>query len=266
VPPKDGGALTSTLAPPSFGFNYHDYMHQTVYNLGGNSNINIWNPGVATIWGQVMSLSQVWYLGVSAKGAVQSVEAGWQVYPGRLGDANPHLFVYFTPDGYNTGCYDHVCIGFVQSSSRIFPGAALPRSLPSGNQTEIGVQWLWFFGNWWLNVNGEWVGYYPGSLFGTGDMATHSSSIWYGGEILAGNGTSYDYNPEMGSGWFASYGYGVAAYQRRISYFDANGAWQSPSLTQINECPAGTSMSGPNDGGSSWGIYFFFGGPGGYCR
>jgi len=266
VPLKPGAAPSTKPAPPSFGAHFHDYTYQNVRNLGGNSNINIWDPGVATIWGEVFSLSQVWYLGLSSTGTLQTVEAGWQSYPGRLGDGNPHLFVYFTADGYNkTGCYDHSCSGFVQYSSRVFPGVALPRSIPTGNQTEIATLWQWWSGNWWLSVNGEWIGYYPGSLFGTGEMATHSSWIEYGGEILAGQGTSYVYNPEMGSGSYAQNGFQIAAYQRQIWYFDALGSRQPASLSGVNECPAGTSIVGPYNGGPYWGIYFFFGGPGGFC-
>jgi hypothetical protein len=243
-------------------------VYQYVYNLGGNSDINVWDPGVATFWGQVFSLSQVWYSGVSANGAYQTVEAGWQTYPDRLGDGNPHLFVYYTADGYHTsGCYDHSCSGFVQYSTSVYPGAALTPSRPTRSPSEVSIRWQWSAGNWWLNANGDWVGYYPGSLYGSGEMATHSSLIEYGGEILAGNGTSYVYNPEMGSGRFGTDGFRLAAYQREITYFDSLGRMKSPTLTPVNECPAGTSILGPEYGGipGGLGVDFFFGGPGGVC-
>ena len=84
-------------------------------------------------------------------------------------------------------------------------------------------------------------------------------------EIVGGNGTSYNYYPPMGSGRWGSNGWDWAAYQRQIWYFDGsyNGNWTS--LGSGNECTGGTSMLGPYWGGSDWGIYFFFGGAGGWC-
>ena len=264
APPKPGAALNSVPASLDFSNHKQNNMVQNVYNLGGNSNINIWNPNVLFFSGEVFSLSQVWYMGSAANGLTQTVEAGWQVFPQRLGDFidhRAHLFIYYTADGYgNTGCYDHSCAGFVQYSGRVFPGVALPPSMALGNQTEINTLWQWSGGNWWLSVNGEWIGYYPASLFGNGEMATHASKIQYGGEIVGG--TSY---PPMGSGEYAASWFSLAAYQRHIWYVDALGRAQSPSLGAVNECISNTRILGPYDGGSSWGTYFFFGGPRGTC-
>jgi hypothetical protein len=261
VPLKDDGAIP--LSPVQHD---HDYTYQWIYNRGGNSNVSINNPYVYTPWGEVFSLSQVWYIGFNG-GSTQTVEAGWQVYPGRLGDEKPHLFAYWTADGYSrTGCYDYGCGAFVQYSSSIFLGAAFSSvSVPGGAQYEVPIEWEWWSGNWWLQVNGTWVGYYPGSLFGGGDMATHSALIEFGGEIVGGNGTSYNYYPPMGSGYWGTSGWTWAAYQRRLWYFDSSYNTHWTSLGSGNECPARTSMSGPYWGGSDWAIYFFFGGPGGYC-
>jgi Neprosin len=252
--------------PPSPVQHLHDYTYQWIYNLGGNSTLSIHNPYVYTPWGEVFSLSQVWYIGFN-NGLTQTVEAGWQVYPDRLGDESPHLFAYYTADNYNkTGCYDYTCGAFVQYSGSLFLGAAFsPVSVPGGAQYEVPIKWEWWYGNWWLAVNGTWVGYYPGWLFGAGDMATHSSLIEFGGEIVGGNGTSYNYYPPMGSGYFGTSGWPWAAYQRQIWYFDAAYGGQWASLGSGNECPARTSLLGPYWGGSAWAIYFFFGGPGGWC-
>jgi len=78
------------------------------------------------------------------------------------------------------------------------------------------IKWEWWYGNWWLQAFGEWVGYYPGWLYGAGQMATHSELIEFGGEIVGGNGTSYNYYPRMGSGQWASAWWEWAAYQRQI--------------------------------------------------
>ena len=47
------------------------------------------------------------------------VEAGWQKYQDLYGDANPHLFIYFTPDNYGAGGrYNTSCTGWVQRARR----------------------------------------------------------------------------------------------------------------------------------------------------
>jgi hypothetical protein len=263
---KPSASSVDKFAAPSPVQHLHDYTYQWVYNLGGNSTLSVNNPYVYTPWGEVFSLSQVWYIGFNG-GATQTVEAGWQVFPDRLGDEQPHLFAYYTADGYNrTGCYDYGCGAFVQYSSSLYLGTAFsPVSSPGGAQYEIAVKWEYWYGNWWLSVMGNWVGYYPASLFGSGEMATHSSLIEFGGEIVGGNGTSYNYYPPMGSGYYGTSGWTWAAYQRQIWYFDSAWGTHSPSLGSGNECPASTNMSGPYWGGSDWQTYFFFGGPAGWC-
>jgi len=257
----------------------HNTVYQSVYNLGGNSNLNLWNPYVYTPTGAAFSLSQVWYAGFQPDGVtVQTVEAGWHVFPDLYGTNKllPHLFVYFTADGYKTsGCYDKSCPGFVQTSGNVWVGQAFTTySQYQGSQVEVQIMWEFWAGNWWLNVNGEWVGYYPGSLFGSGQMATHATSIEYGGEV-----TVYNYGgifPPMGSGRYGDTGWQSAAFQRNIQYFDTGLVLRYPSLVRnTNECPAataappigqtGTSVLGPDSWAAPWGIYFFFGGPAFYC-
>jgi hypothetical protein len=276
-PPVPKAPLPGTAIPPSPVLHLHDYTQQWVYNLGGNSTLSVNSPYVYPPWGEDFSLSQVWYVGFNygapSDYQTQTVEAGWQVYPNFYLDEQPHLFAYFTADNYQNyrvdvahGCYDYGC-GFVQYSGSLFLGVPLsPVSVPGGAQFEVPIKYEWWAGNWWLQVNGEWVGYYPGSLFGPGDMATHSDLIVFGGEIVGGDGTSYNYYPPMGSDYWGTDGWPLAAYQRQIWYFDGayNGNWTT--LTPVNECPAGTSILGPDWGGSDWAIYFFFGGPGGWCN
>ncbi|XP_010518020.1 PREDICTED: uncharacterized protein LOC104793364 isoform X2 [Camelina sativa] len=85
----------------SFGKKSHQYIpedtssnpnfHHEFY--GTKASINIWKPDVATP--DEFSLSQTWL--VSGIGTSRNtIEAGWQVYPGVYGDNNPRLFVYWT--------------------------------------------------------------------------------------------------------------------------------------------------------------------------
>src|SRR5262249_47552508 len=219
IPVHRTSASISTGAIPASVTHQWESAYQSVWNLGGNSNLNLWNPYVFTPYGEVFSLSQVWYSGKSSTGADQTVEAGWQVFPDRIGDNQfAHLFIFYTPDGYVTGCYDHACAGFVQYSPTVFPGTKFPAySQYQGPQFETSILWEGWNKNWWVSVNGEWVGYYPGTLYGTGEMATHATEIAYGGEV-ATDSTRRIY-PPMGAGRFAETAYQSAAYQKNIWYF-----------------------------------------------
>ena len=184
------------------------------------------------------------------------------MFPDRLGDNRfAHLFVFYTPDGYVTGCYDHACSGFVQYSPSVFPGTTFPAySQYQGPQFDASILWEGWFGNWWLSVNGQWVGYSPGILYGTGEMATHATEIasaaksppiplveftqpWDGG--LRRTGTS------------------LRPYQKNIWYLDSflNSQLASLTVNPNGTLPGAYSFAGPYAWGP-WGIYFFFGGPG----
>src|SRR5262249_52126890 len=63
----------------------HKYAHayQNVGNHGGGQFINLWNPKVDTSQSQIFSLAQHWFVNFRADGKVQTVEGGWQDYPGK---------------------------------------------------------------------------------------------------------------------------------------------------------------------------------------
>lgn len=273
VTPGRGDASLPTASTLSSPLSYqYNYVYQFVSNKGGSSTLNIWSPPVYVPWGEVHSMSQVWYTGMSTSGEAQTVEGGWQVAPEYYNDLDSHLFVSYTADGYRTGCQDNLCGAFVQTNHTVSPGMRFRNySRDSGTQAEVQIQYLWYQGNWWIEVGNTWLGYYPGTLYGQGEMATHATRVTYGGEILSrpivsADGSSYYFYPEMGSGWNGSLGYQRAAYQRLIAYYNdsANPTLTSPTLTAVNTCPGGTTLVGPSFT-SNWGTYFFFGGAGGLC-
>ncbi|MGW1075655.1 neprosin family prolyl endopeptidase [Streptomyces sp. NPDC002537] len=246
------------LSPPVQG-GIHKYAHayQIVDNLGGHSFINVWDPNVGS---EVFSLSQHWY---AAGSPVQTVECGYQVYPGKYGTTQPCLFIYWTADGYqNTGCYNHDCSAFVQTNSAwAFGGTLGPVSVSGGAQYELEVAWYLSGGNWWLYLGGtsasNAVGYYPGSLYGGGPLAGHGTDIDYGGEVV--NNVAW---PPMGSGAFASAGWQFAAYHRDVYYYGTAGGATEASLTASQPSPSCfTTAVGHAD--PPWNEYFFYGGPGG---
>lgn len=146
------------------------------------------------------------------QGYDQTAEAGWQVFQALNGDTGSHLFTYYTVNGYsssgnNVGGYDQDVSGWVQYDSSVFPGTVFsPYSTLGGSQTVIGIQYQLFQGNWWLAVNGTFIGYYPASLYAingstNNTLGDHANYIGWWGEVYddqteAGGRTSTD----MGSG------------------------------------------------------------------
>jgi hypothetical protein len=250
-------AAESFLVPMS-----HKYstMYRYINNIGGNSNLNLWSPYVNTGLGEIFSLSQEWYIGGSGA-STQTAEVGWQNFPNKYGSQASRLFIYFTADNYmTTGCYNLDCPGFVQTSNSVhFGGAFGSYSSPGGAQCEVSAEYYFSQGNWWLAINGNWVGYYPGSLYRGGQLSRYATEIEFGTESV---GTSIW--PPEGSGYWSTSGFGYAAYQRNLFLFTPSGGTMSDVLTPSIPSPRCYSVSGPYFSSSSgWGAYFYEGGPGG---
>ncbi|XP_068657658.1 protein neprosin-like [Aristolochia californica] len=234
--------------------------------LGTEANFNSWAPKLANN-GQY-SRAQ-FRLSSGPYDAINAIEVGWIVSVALNKDDRPRLFVSWTADGnVRTGCYNLLCPGFVQVSSKIALGQVIePVSAYNGAQQDVK---LTVFkapatGNWWVTFgeSNELVGYWPKSIFT--HLADVAHSIQWGGEVF--NANSADPAPQMGSGHLANEGYGKAGYVRRVKIVDRN----------LNRVDAPTTASPfldvPNcynvvDGGNPGGDlarHFFFGGPGGRC-
>jgi hypothetical protein len=262
--PRGAGRPPRAIEPPTVPAT-HRWAHafQNVKNGGGHSFLNLWDPPIGA--NQIFSLSQHWYVGGSGAN-LQTVECGWQVYPGRLGDTNAHLFTYWTADDYNaTGCYDLTCSAFVQIGSSFAPGMVLSRtSVIGGPQYIIELSFWHANGRWWLYYNGQQgkdaIGYYPDTLFNGGALASYATEIDYGGEVVGT--TSF---PPMGSGQFAKEGWQKAAYQRTIGYWTPlGGTMINASLTASQSWPSCYTAE-VKLYGSPWFETLWFGGPGGNC-
>lgn len=253
-------------APAAAQVRKHAFGVQQVANVGGTSVLNLWTPAVGT--GALNSISQQWY-SAGPQATVQTVECGWQVNPFRYGHTMPVLFVFWTPDGYGTACYNLTCGAFVQTSNKWALGGALaPWSTGGGQQYALRLSYRLESGKWWLYAGGvrdfDAVGYYPTSLFGAGPLATGASQIIFGGETI---GTTSC--PPMGSGAFPIDGYGFAAYQRGLQYF--------PTAQTVQDAALAVSISPPTfppppeplytvslaSDGPPWNETIWLGGPGG---
>src|SRR5450755_1276962 len=78
----------------------HDYgaTSQTVNCQGGEGSISLFDP--YTAHSDEFSLSQIG-MQASARAGRQTAEAGWQEFRDKYGDWIPHLFVYYTTNGYS---------------------------------------------------------------------------------------------------------------------------------------------------------------------
>ena len=266
-PNGSGHPLEPAQAAPSItptSAHAYSYTHQYVNNLGPSTNINLWRPYVYTNENEVFTLAQLWTIG-SSSGPYQTAEAGWQNYPGKYGNENSNLFIYYTNNGYQpgSGCYNLDCPGFVQTSSSLNLGAGFADySLFEGPQYEIRLQYLLYQGNWWLRVGNNWVGYYPSSIYNGGQLSRYSDLLAFGSESVPGYFEGVNVWPSEGSTLFSSSGWSYAAYQRLIYYVNTSGTSVWTSLTPDQPSPACYTITGPAFN-SSWGEYFYFGGPGG---
>jgi hypothetical protein len=219
----------------------HAYGYQYVTNYGVSSTFEVWNPSVGP--DQVFSLSQLWILNPNGAKGMQSVESGWQVFPGKYNTSNAVLFIFATPDGYQTGCYNHDCANFVQVNNSVYLGGGFTSYSTIVNGTKhaetMRLSWWLYQGNWWLGYGSTWVGYYPGSLYNVGQgpsLQTGSSLIEFGGETVGGIELVWAFPPrivptwpQMGNGYFSS-SPSLAAQQNGIYYLTSTGgssAWSS---------------------------------------
>ncbi len=231
---------------------------QQIDHLGGSSYINVWKPQV---FGVQNSASQQWFSTPLAPFVTyQSVECGWRVGTASPPfDATPRLFIYYTPDNHVTTIYNLMGPGFCQQGATAVLGAELPSvSQPGGDQFDYNMGFFLTGNAWWFSFNGQWIGYYPTSLFQGGGLATSAGSAVFGGET-SGIGAF----PAMGSGAFPLAGFQKAAYQRNIFVTPVGGAAQPANLTPGQQYPSCYNIYVANNSPTTWGTFMYFGGPGG---
>ena len=119
------------------------------------------------------------------------IEVGWTVDPSTNHDSLPHLFVFHWINSSPT-CYN--ACGWVQVSQTRFPGMPV-------TQTKTGQLYAFKFDgtNWWVGYQGEWIGYFPGSLW-NGQFTQFGFTQWFG-EVAA---SSEQPCTQMGSGVFGT--------------------------------------------------------------
>ncbi|XP_074592657.1 protein neprosin-like isoform X1 [Curcuma longa] len=226
---------------------------------GAKASLSVWEPRV-TIRSE-FSLSQIWVISGSFGNDLNTIEAGWQVSPQLYGDGRPRFFTYWTTDAYQeTGCYNLLCSGFVQTNNKIAIGAAIsPTSALNGGQFDIDLLDP-KRGHWWLEFgSGLLVGYWPAFLFS--HLAEHANMVQFGGEIVNTQSSGFHTSTQMGSGHFAEEGFRRAAYFRNLQLVDwDNSLIPLANLRLLADHPNCYSIQGGVN--RVWGNYFYYGGPG----
>ncbi|BAL85630.1 hypothetical protein AMIS_4100 [Actinoplanes missouriensis 431] len=166
-PPPTSDASAPTTKPT---VNYlYSVGSQAAVSDGAYASLTISKPTLAKT--DYHSLAE---LAVQSADGSQIVEVGWTVDRTVNGDDDPHLFVFHWVDRKPT-CYN-TC-GFVQYSKNIFPGDVLAQD----KYARFGIQ---FFNDaWWIAFDSEWVGYFPGKLWG--DEFTKTGLVQVFGEVAA---------------------------------------------------------------------------------
>lgn len=275
---KRGGLLVNRQRskrptdPNPFGY-FHATSGETTNVLGCSTWLNIWDPYVQTSTDH--SIMQCGLQNYDNP-QLQSLEGGWTVDQSLNSDWEPHLFTYYTTNGYtkdgdNIGGYNTDVDGWVQYSSVIFPGTGWsPLSSQGGGQFGFTLKYQLYQNNWWLwieGATGQWVGYYPAWLFFGGPGRSEFSTLgavaeWvaFWGEVYSALSDPTKTTTEMGSGRKAEAGWSHACFQKNLLNLTST-AWVNHNGSASAESPAKYDIQLHMNSGSDWGSYFYAGGP-----
>lgn len=117
--------------------------------------------------------------------------------------------------------------------------------------------------NWWLQLKGEPVGYWPGKLFGGVDlMFQEAKQVKWIGSVLNKWNKRHHTTTHMGSGYFAEERWRKAAYFRAVLIMNMLNNFVPPDGAQL----IATAKRCYNVKQGEGSILFYYGGPGGpYC-
>ena len=272
----EGRAAQDPVADPNpYGY-FHATTAENALCFGGETVLNVWHPGAENEGDH-----SVFQMGIQNRldlPKLQSIEAGWEVSHDQYGDWDPHLFVYYTTNGYtkdddNVGGYNQTVDGWQQASQTIFPAARLsPTSERGGTQRIAKIKIQLFEGNWWVQVLDEWIGYYPAKLF-MGDQSVfttlgdHGDWIGFWGEVYSADDDPNTTTTQMGSGSFGESGWGQAAYQRNLKVQSGrDGTVVDSAGSTSAEVSAWYDIVQTIPSETTWQSYFYAGGPGADIR
>jgi hypothetical protein len=266
------GANFVVPGPEGRGTHRHAGTHQRLLSFGAEGQFSCFDPYVDS--SDELSLIQL-ALTNSDLPSKQTVEAGWEEYPDLLGDWVPHLFVYYTTNGYandadGQGGYNMDVDGWVQYDDVIFPGTSVTHhSTIGGDQFSFSIKYQLYQENWWLSCMGRWVGYYPASLFMGNQsvfatLGDHADHVGFWGEVAAY--TNPATKTDMGSGRFAEEGWKRSAYIHNMRVQTRREAGSMSDFDGTSDVQTTDShlydIEPHFNSGTTWGSYVYVGGPG----
>ncbi|ONK60696.1 uncharacterized protein A4U43_C08F21600 [Asparagus officinalis] len=217
-----------------------------------------------------VTISQIWVIGGAGgpEDKMNTVQAGWHVYPDINGDSLTHLSTFWTADGYKTGCFNFNCPGFVALSPDFGPGSEITElSVYGGIQKSIEIS---IFkdqktGNWWLTYGHErsFVGYWPKELFNNLDKATE---VDYGGAVYS---PINEPSPPMGSGHLVEEGPNKTCYFLNVQLVNERNELYDPEDNNVHfyaDILQYYDIDYGYESGTPDGYQFSYGGPGGYTH
>jgi hypothetical protein len=279
---KRGGLLVndkrtkSPADPNPFGY-FHGTSGQSINVSGCSTWLDVWDPYLQT--SEDHSIMQCGLQNYD-KPQLQSLEAGWTVDYSLNGDWLPHLFTYYTTNGYtkdgdNLGGYNSDVDGWVQVSSSIYPGIGMsPYSTQGGAQMGFSIRYLLDYdeNNWWFWVQGggagQWIGYYPSWLFFGAPGASLFSTLgavaeWVGfwGEVYSALSDPNQSTTQMGSGRKGEAGWTHACFQKNLLIQPAGkNTLENQNGSGSAEDPKKYDIKTFMNSGGPWGSYFYAGG------
>ncbi|MEP6750624.1 MAG: neprosin family prolyl endopeptidase [Bacteroidota bacterium] len=266
-----GGPKNPESMPP----NPTGYLHATSAEIatcyGCEGFLNVWTPILEDSQGDGHSIMQTGMQNYDNP-KLQSLEAGWTVDHSLNGDLQPHIFTYYTTNGYesggdNVGGYNTDVDGWVQYDANVYPGALINGSSTlGGEQLGISMKFQLWQGNWWFQVQGIWLGYYPANLFpgngngGTG-LGNHASWVAFWGEVYSDLRPETLTTIEMGSGYKAEEGWTYACFQNNLLIqTGTDGSMSNHNGSTSAEDPDLYDIISMMNSGGGWGSYFYAGG------
>lgn len=258
---------------PEIGGHAYASSSQRITSFGGEGVFSCFSPYTET--SDDFSLLQIGLVNHDRNNR-QTVEAGWQETQDMYGDWVPHLFVFYTTNNYtaqgdNIGGYNQDVDGWVQVDDTIFPETTfVPYSVRGGEQRSITIKYQLWQDNWWLRVQGRWIGYYPARLFmGSGStfetLGDHADHIHFFGEVFDSDEVAGLTGTDMGSGYWPNNGWTYSAYMHNLltqtdragglARYDGSGAVFASDPGMYNIEPH-------FDNTGSWQSFAWVGGPG----
>lgn len=153
--------------------------------VGIQAYLSIERPAVqGAVLGGQHSLAAISIQTVKNGETYNAIELGWAVAPALYTDEEPHLFAFDVRNGAQTTpqgaqCWQDPtgCGWFAKPGAKHHLGENLPPAYGSGVTHPFAI--LFSGGNWWVNYDNEWIGYFKGSYWNS--AFTQGSNLqWYG--------------------------------------------------------------------------------------